>query len=60
MGYGIYVNAAHSAADIKTRSFIRLNLAGKKAIERACSFTYAEGETHKDVKLSKGQIRSVV
>ena len=46
--YDIFVEAAHPAAEAKTRAYILLNLAGKDAIERARSFTYAQGESKED------------
>lgn len=59
MEYDIYVNDAHPAADAKTRSYILLNLAGKEAIERARSFTYAEDETQEDVKFFKAKFKAL-
>ena len=59
MEYDIYVNPAHPAADAKTRSYILLNLAGKEAIERARSLTYAEGATQEDVKFLKDKFKAL-
>ena len=40
--------AAHPTAEAKTRAYILLNLALKDVIERARSFTYAQGEPKED------------
>ena len=39
--YEIFIAAAHSDKDARTRAFILLNLAGSEAIERERAFVYA-------------------
>ena len=43
----------HPIAEDKTRAYILLNLAGKDAIERARSFTYANDESKEDPDCSR-------
>ena len=57
--YDIYVEAAHPAAEAKARAYIRLNLAGKDAIERARSFTYAEDESKQDPACLKTKFKAL-
>ena len=57
--YDIYVEAAHPAAEAKTRAYILLNLAGKNAIERARSFTYAQGESKEDLACLKVKFKAL-
>ena len=57
--YDIYVEAAHPTAEAKTRTYILLNLARKDAIERARSFTYAEGESKEDPACSKAKFKAL-
>jgi hypothetical protein len=40
--FDVYIAAAHSGKDAKTRAYILLNLAGTEAIERERSFVYNE------------------
>ena len=51
--YDIFVEAAHSSKDKKTRAYILLNLAGPEAIERERTFKYTEGESREDPDVLK-------
>ena len=57
--YDIYVEAAHPTATAKTRAYILLNLAGKDAIERARSFTYAQGESKEAPTCLKAKFKAL-
>ena len=57
--FDIYVEAAHPTAEAKTRTYILLNLAGKDAIERARSFTYAEDESKEDPACLKAKFKAL-
>ena len=47
--FDIYVEAARHGANAKTKAYILLNLAGRKAIERSSAFEYAESMEDSDV-----------
>ena len=57
--YDIYVEAAHATAEAKTRAYIPLNVAGKDAIERARSFTCAQGESKEDPACLKAKFKAL-
>ena len=56
--YDIYGEAAHLTAEAKTRTYILLNLALKDVIERARSFTYAQGEPKEDPACLKAKFNT--
>ena len=57
--YDIYVEAARPTAETKTRAYILLNQIGKDAIERARSFTYAEGDSKEDPACLKATFKAL-
>ena len=59
MEYDIYVAAAHPGANKKTHSYILLNLAGRDAIERARTFTYADDEDKEDPDILKAKFKAL-
>ena len=57
--YDIFIEAAHSEKTKKQRSYILLNLAGKEAIERSKTFTYANGENKETVAVLKRKFKEL-
>ena len=62
--FDIFVEAAYSDKNDRTRAYILLNLAGKDAIKKAKTFTYAAEVRNEDGDIiqaaeSRGKCRSV-
>ena len=57
--FDIFIEAAHSEKTEKQRSYILLNLAGKEAIERSKTFTYADGENKETVAVLKKKFKEL-
>ncbi|KAL8607720.1 hypothetical protein ACOMHN_039393 [Nucella lapillus] len=53
--FDIFIEAAYGDKNDRTRAYILLNLAGKEAIEKERTFTYAVEITNVDMKSRKLQ-----
>ena len=47
LDFDIFIETAHGEKSAKTKAYIFLNLAGREAIEKECSFVYAPAENGK-------------